>query len=336
MGHVYIYDDDCYLKVDCNRLLLTNKTKKKSIPLESVSSVVMFGKSQVSTSCIYEFAKMQIPIMWISKKGKFISKIQSSYKTSIKKQRMQFDLSHDGSFRLELSKKWIFAKVRNQKIILKRLAKSFTNNHNISNDDIKRFNQFEEKITRANRIQSLLGYEGIAAKYYFENLGKTLNKEFKFEKRSRRPPKDEVNSVLSFGYTLLLYEFYSALELKGLNPYAGYMHEDSENHPTLASDLMEEWRPIIIDSIVVRMFNHNKFEQKHFDYSNYNNGVYLNKLGSALFLQEYEKKLNEPNNYLDWIQKPLTFREAIYHQVDTLCNAILKEDANIYKSVIIR
>lgn len=105
-----------------------------------------------------------------------------------------------------------------------------------------------EKALNSKGIEQLMGYEGTAARLYFGQLGELINPVFFFTGRTRRPPTDPFNSMISLGYSIILNELYGKIEGKGLNPYFGIMHKDREKHPTLASDLMEEWRAVLIDS----------------------------------------------------------------------------------------
>ena len=100
-----------------------------------------------------------------------------------------------------------------------------------------------------------MGYEGAAARIYFSTLGKLIDSEFIFSGRNKRPPLDPFNSMISLGYSIILNEIYGKLEGKGLNPYFGILHKDREKHPTLASDMMEEWRAVLIDTLVMGMLN---------------------------------------------------------------------------------
>lgn len=106
-----------------------------------------------------------------------------------------------------------------------------------------------KNIDKCTSVSQIMGYEGIAARHYFMGLSKCILPEFGFCGRSRRPPKDEFNSMISLGYAMLMNEIYGAVEGKGLNVYAGFLHQDRERHPTVASDMMEEWRSVLIDSM---------------------------------------------------------------------------------------
>lgn len=142
--------------------------------------------------------------------------------------------------------------------------------------------------------------------------------------------------MLSFGYTLLQYEIYGAIVSKGLHPYAGLMHKDHHGHPALASDLLEEWRAVIIDALVMNLLNQNFFTAEDFTKPDESGGVYLNKEASKAFLKEYQKKLRVQTGYLGAETGKISFRGAIGHQVNALAKALEHNDLQYYQPFRIR
>jgi CRISPR-associated protein Cas1 len=181
-----------------------------------------------------------------------------------------------------------------------------------------------------------MGFEGQGAKAYFDGLSNLINPQFEFHGRSKRPPMDEFNSMISLGYSVIMNEVYSKIEEKGLNPYFGFMHRDKENHPTLASDMMEEWRAVIVDSTVMSMINGHEIQKDDFVFNLDEPGCYLTKNGIKLYLSKLEKKLQTEVRYLDYVNHSVSFRRGISMQMDTLAKAIEYEDAKIYKPIEIR
>ena len=135
----------------------------------------------------------------------------------------------------------------------------------------------QKKLLYAKSVEQVMGYEGTAAKIYFKVLGKLIDEQFVFEGRSRRPPMDPFNSLISLGYSIILNELYGKIEGKGLNPYFGVMHKDREKHPTLASDLMEEWRAVLIDTTALSMLNGHELVKEDFYTGIDQPGVFLEK-----------------------------------------------------------
>lgn len=237
------------------------------------------------------------------------------------------------NFPLKLAKRIIDAKLRNQSVVLRRYEKS----KGLQLDEIqKMLSVCRAKVFRCDSIPEIIGYEGQGAKYYFKGLAQCVDKPFQFKGRSRRPPLDEFNSMLSLGYSILMNEVYCKIETKGLNPYFGFMHRDAEKHPTLASDLMEEWRAIIVDSTVMSMINGHEIALDDFTTRLDEPGIYIQKNGLKKYLNKLEKKLQTSVKYLSYIDYAVSFRKAIQLQVNQLAKAIEMEDASFYEPVRIR
>jgi hypothetical protein len=191
-------------------------------------------------------------------------------------------------------------------------------------------------VNRATTIESIMGYEGNAARLYFKGLSLLADKDFKFRGRSRMPPRDPFNSLLSLGYTLLLYEAYTAIANKGLNPYAGFLHKDRQGHPTLASDLMEEWRAVLVDSLVMSMVNGRKVKKEDFYTKKETGAILIQKNALKKVIGEFENKIRTETSYLDYIDTRMSFRRAIQTQVGALCKTIDNNDVSIYRPIRLR
>lgn len=166
-------------------------------------------------------------------------------------------------------------------------------------------------------MDSLRGREGTAAARYFPAMGKAIvNSAFGFSTRNRRPPKDPVNSLLSFGYTLLFDNVLSLIIAGGLSPYFGNFHysEDGRTKPFLAFDLMEEFRSPVVDSFVLRAINNSAVKPEDFDLVASTGGVYLNWKARKGFLELFEGRMNESVSHRE-AQSPVSYRRAIELQV---------------------
>lgn len=192
------------------------------------------------------------------------------------------------------------------------------------------------KVDSCIHVDEIMGYEGAAARIYFQVLGQLIDPEFSFEGRNRQPPLDPFNALISLGYTILLNEIYGKLETKGLNAYFGVLHQDREKHPTLASDLMEEWRAVIVDSVAMSMLNGHELRTGDFYKDQDTGGIFLEKNAFKSYVGKLEEKFHADNSYLNYIDYRVSFRRAIDLQVNQLCNAIESNDPTLYKPVWIR
>lgn len=332
MSNLYLYDQGSNMTYKNNRINIEDKNKcTRSIPIESIDSMVLFGGVNLSTACIKELLKRGISVTWLSKNGSYYGRLESTNHTSITKQRLQFEKSADEKFKLKISKRFIKGKTTNQRTILQRYNRIESNDNLI--EYIKRIKYLIEKIEKCLEIEELLGIEGQIAKTYYKGLNEILIDDFKFKKRSRRPPLDPINAVLSFGYTLLMYEIFTAVTIKGINPYCGFLHKDRENHPALCSDLLEEWRPILVDSLAIALLNSGKLDLEHFEKRN---GVFLTKKGINIFIIEFEKRLRQEVKYKDYVPYKMSFRRIIEYQVTELIDSFKNNNTDIYNPVLIR
>ena len=192
------------------------------------------------------------------------------------------------------------------------------------------------KTDSCNSSSELMGYEGQGAKAYFDGLAEVVEEDFRFRGRTRRPPMDEFNSMISLGYSILMNELYAVLEIKGLNPYFGFLHRDREKHPTLASDLMEEWRAVIVDSTALSLINGHEIHKEDFTFNEDEPGCFLTRNGLKIFLIKLNNKLQTKMKYLDYVDYPVTFRQGIVLQTEALMKAIDGEDDSLYRPIIIR
>lgn len=167
-----------------------------------------------------------------------------------------------------------------------------------------------------------MGYEGNAAKYYFAGLSKLVEPEFKFTGRNRRPPRDPFNAMISLGYTIIFYEIYAELENQSIIPYVGFVHQLHEKHPTLVSDLLEEWRAVIVDATVMSMIQGHEIDISEFESDEETGGVFISDSGVRSFVRKLEKKMSSGMNYLSYLDNPVSFRRGIWWQTKMLSRCI--------------
>ena len=318
MSILYIDKSDCVIGKQDNRITVKYKDGMvRAIPVESIDGITLLGYAQVTTQCIQECLKKGISLSYFSKGGHYFGRLSSTGHIKASLQRKQAGL-YDQPFALELSKKIIFAKIHNQIVVLRRYSKS--TNHKISDIELHMKSALR-KVNYVKSIEELMGYEGSAAKYYFKGLSICID--------------DAFNSILSLGYSILMNELYGEIEIKGLNAYFGFLHRDAEKHPTLASDMMEEWRAVLIDSTVMSMINGHEVHIDEF-YSDDGEGVYISKKALNKFIKKLENKFQVCQKYLDYIDYPVSFRSAISFQMSSLVDAIIHEDVSMYSPIMIR
>lgn len=334
MSIIYITEPETKISVEENRLIAKEENGMlKSVPIQSVEGITFLTRPHISGYAMEQCLILGIPVSFMSKGGRYFGRLLSSGHVSAELQRKQAAL-YDTDFALNLSKQIIYAKTKNQLVVLKRYAK----NKEIDISEIRqKMSILIAKISGAKAVDELMGYEGGCAKLYFSGMSKCIDDEFYFSGRSRRPPRDPFNSLISLGYSILMNQIYNEIENRGLNPYFGFMHRDFEKHPTLASDMLEEWRAVIVDSMAMSLLNGHELNKNHFFFGNGENPpVYLTKEGMKIFLKKLEKKLQTKAKYLLNVDYSVTFRRAISLQLKELAKAITEGDASLYVPLVVR
>ena len=231
MSYLYVNEQGAKIGVEGGYFMVyTTDGMVKKIPKETLEAVVIFGHVHMSSHSVGEVLRRGITVSIFSASGRYFGRLESTMFSNSEILRSQIKAMEDEHLKISLTKKVIKAKIANQKVLLRRYGKQLT----VIEDYINTMNRIEESIDRVDETEKILGYEGMAAKIYFKGISSTLPKEFQFQGRNRRPPRDPFNSLISLGYTLLMYEIFGNITNRGLSPYIGFLHKDKLNHPTLA------------------------------------------------------------------------------------------------------
>ncbi|EAW35190.1 CRISPR-associated endonuclease Cas1 [Lyngbya sp. PCC 8106] len=266
-----------------------NQTVEVEVQLPLVEQVLIFGKSQVTTQAIQACLKRNIPIGYLSKTGRCYGRIlpvQQGYRY-LSRHQQQLSAKH----KLLVARQIVQAKLKNSRTLLQRQYRRKPSE--ILDLAIKSLNYLTEKARNSETWERLMGLEGAGAAVYFKAFGTSIsNSEFVFTERSKRPPGNPTNALLSFGYQVLWNHIYSLIELQGLDPYFGCLHQASERHAALASDLIEEFRAPIVDSLVLYLINR-KIVNAEADFEYRNGGCYLNNSGRVKYLKAFVLRMEE-------------------------------------------
>ncbi len=306
---------------------------ERLVPKETLESIVIFGNVYLTVPCIKECMERGISVSMFSTKGRYFVRIESTSHINAKRLKQQVYLSDKEEKRVQFSKKIIMNKIHNQRVLLSRYARSSEKD---IDEYIRAMKIHEKKISQCDSIEQIMGYEGNAARQYFKALSEMVKDDFKFSGRNKRPPKDAFNSMISLGYTILMYEIMGEIENRGISPYIGFMHKDIERHPTLASDLLEEWRAVIVDATVMSLIQGNEIDISEFRKDEETGAVMISKQGVNIFIKKIEKKLQSNMNYLEYLEHPVSFRRAIWWQVAKIVNCIDKGTFDDYTPIRIR
>lgn len=310
-------------------ILQKEQQEVAAIPKETLDGLVLTSSVQLSSPVIMDLMRRHIPVSWMTVDGKYCGHLTSADGHQAEKQKKQV-LLEESAVALSLAKNIVDAKIKNQLVLLRR----FNRTAKLKNVEktIYLLLALRKKVADVKLKSKLMGLEGIAAKAYFEALGQMVPEPFAFSGRNRRPAKDPFNAMLSFGYTLLGNEIYTAVMANGLHPYFGCLHTVRNGHPALVSDLLEEWRPVIVDAMVWNLVSHNRIHPEQFTKTK-TGGLHMDKEGRKVFLASYEKKMR---TLLKQGKDEISYRQLIARQPYHYSRAILHEDAALYTPFLMR
>lgn len=314
MSSLYLVQQGSILNKEQQRFIVKLPDQQRvEVPIHEVQRILVFGHVQLSTSVIEVCLNEHITVIFLSQLGDYKGHIYSEERIDLDVQFAQFRSRENFAFRMTMARALVRGKILNAKQFLLRL--NCKRNLDIINDVISTLDDHLENIIQAEDIDSLLGYEGNSAARYFSAFGQLIvNKGFDFTIRSRRPPKDPVNSLLSLGYTLLFNNVMSLILAEGLNPYLGNLHQSQGKTPELASDLMEEFRSPIVDSLVLELINKKMLKPTDFTFPNEEGGVYLSETPRRIFFKYFEERMNDSVTHPD-VKESVSYRRAIHLQV---------------------
>ena len=271
---LYIQSHQCKVSKEGYELIVTSgrgeEEEINKVRLSEVSQLAIFGNAYITTPVMHELLRRGIPVCWYTYGGWFLGHSMGSFGGNVELRTMQFKNAEDTNVCQRIACGLIEAKIKNSRVFLMRNCR--TRGSNQTRAALKELKSLANTAMKADTLNELLGIEGYAAAIYFKNFDSMFQKEinkgflesFSFETRNRRPPLDPINAMLSFGYALLVRQISVALMATGLDPYKGFMHQGRFGRPSLALDLMEPFRPLVVDSTVLTMINNGEVNQDGF------------------------------------------------------------------------
>lgn len=270
LNTLYVTSPDGYLSLDGENVVVLDKDKELGrVPLHNLEAIVSFGYRGVSPALMGGCAERDISLCFMTPQGRFLARVTGNVRGNVILRKKQYKVSGEDETSLMIARNCILGKIYNSRWVLERAVRD--HGLQIDTEEVKRasgyLQQSLKQVKGCTNMEQLRGYEGEAASVYFRVFDQLIlqqKKDFKFEGRNRRPPLDNVNAMLSFFYTLLTNMCASALESVGLDPYVGFMHTDRPGRVSLALDMMEELRPVLVDRFVLTMINKKMVSKKDF------------------------------------------------------------------------
>lgn len=298
LNTLYITNPDAYLSKDGENIVVkVNDEEVGRRPIHILEGIVCFNFTGMSPPLIKLCAENNVTVSFLNQYGTFLGRTQGKVNGNVLLRRTQYRVADDSLKSLEISRNFIIGKITNGRKVINRAIRDHSDVVNevlLSDIQIKMYNSIE-KIYSCKNSDELRGIEGEIAKYYFLGINELIlqqKEEFYFSERSRRPPLDKFNALLSYAYTLMTHEMQSALETVGLDPYVGFFHTDRPGRVSLALDMIEELRSYIADRFVLNLINRKQICSDDFVVKE-NGGILMRDEAKNTFLSSWQKKKQE-------------------------------------------
>ncbi|MEM8809991.1 MAG: CRISPR-associated endonuclease Cas1 [Cyanobacteria bacterium P01_G01_bin.38] len=294
MTTLYVTEQGAYLRVRHQQFQVFHERELRcSVPANSITHVVLFGVCNVTHGAVRLALQRRIPLLYLSDKGRYFGRLETTGQAKIDYLVQQVAKSQDEGFIQQQAINVVVGKLQNSRQLLMKLNRRRKPKSKVAVKSIKEMADLIKKVPTAQTLDTLMGYEGHGANLYFQAYGSLLNGPFEFDKRTRRPPTDPVNSLLSLGYTLLSQNVHAMTEAAGLHTHFGNLHIPKPNRPSLVCDLVEEFRAMVVDALVAYLINSDIYKPEDFTPPDGRGGVYLHPDGLKRFLKHWEEKLQQ-------------------------------------------
>ena len=271
MNVLYVTSADTYLALDGENIVIKKDDQTAMrLPLHNLEQIVCFNYQGASPALMGACVERNIGLCFLSPAGRFLARVEGKVRGNVLLRKKQYSLSEKPNESLPIARCMLMGKISNSRKVVERAIRD----HGVLLN-LERLHQASSmlkeqviSVSKGGTLEELVGFEGSAAKVYFRVMDELILQQkegFYFKERSRRPPLDNFNALLSFLYTLLTVDASSALETVGLDPFVGYLHQDRPGRPSLALDLMEELRPVFADRMSLSLVNLRKINEKGFE-----------------------------------------------------------------------
>ena len=316
---LYVTEQGTRIGVRKGRVTVSQqKEVLQEVRLIDVSQVSIYGNVQISSQAMRAMFDQQVPVCWFSYGGWFQGIAHGLPSKHVDLRRRQVAIAAQAG--LPIAQKMIEGKIRNSRTLLRRNSRSDVK------PTLEQLKATADQTTDINTVESLLGVEGVAARLYFSRFSAMLKDDslgtFDFQGRNRRPPRDPINCLLSYGYSLLTKDLTAVTLAIGFDPYLGVFHKPRFGRPALALDLTEEFRPLIADSVVINVINNGEIQENGFTIRA--QGVALNQQSRRSFIAAYERRLDQEVTHPVYGYK-ITYRRVLEVQARMLGAYLLGE-----------
>lgn len=326
LNTLFVTSEDIYLSLDGENVVASREHQEAArYPLHTLSGIVSFSYPGASPALMGACAERGISLAFCTPRGRFLARIAGSTSGNVLLRRAQYRTADELSASCRIARSMIFGKVYNARWSIERTRRD----HGLRLDSASltasasHLKELLPQIAAAASLEHLRGLEGAGATLYFGQFDQLILGEkplFSYQSRSRRPPRDPVNALLSFVYSLLSHDCASALESVGLDSYVGFLHRDRPGRASLALDLMEELRPCMADRFVLTLINNRIVGRQDFDFLE-NGAVFLSDSGRRAVLKRWQERKKESLTH-PYLQEKLSWGLVPYLQALLLARCL--------------
>lgn len=327
MATLYVTETGARIEKEYRRILVTKEDEVLArVPLARVSHVVLVGYVGATTPALLALLDAGVGLALVDRGGRLRGRLAPPLPRNAPLRQAQYRAELDPGLCLAFARQVVRGKLRNSRTMMQRLLRR---KEDLPPHLLPRLDAALAGVESADSLAALRGLEGSGARAYFGLLRQALQPGMSFSKRTRRPPRDAANALLSLGYTLLTEALITACEVVGLDPYVGFFHADKYGRPALALDLVEEFRAPVVDSLVLTLVNKRMLGPEDFEPGR-GGGVYLKRHGLRLFFREFADRL-ETETYHPPAGRRLSYRK-IFEVQARLAAKTMAGEATQYES----
>lgn len=301
LNTLYVTTEGAWLRKDgANIVMEVDGEQRARLPVHMLESLVCFGRVLVSPPLLGFCAEQGISVSYMTPNGRFMARVEGPVSGNVLLRRAQYRRSDDPAACAMIVRHMLLGKIYNQRAVLGRALRDHGDKLSSEQESSltqahRRLDRISDKVMLEPSVDVLRGLEGEAAQSYFgvfDQLIRVSNPQLRFKGRSRRPPLDAVNALLSFLYTLVTHDCRSALESVGLDPAVGFLHRDRPGRPSLALDLLEEFRPLLADRVALSLINLRQLDERDFQTMD-SGAVLLREESRKTVLTAYQERKRE-------------------------------------------
>ena len=301
LNTIYVTTEDAWMRKDGTNLVVeTNGVEKGRVPLHMLEGVIGFGRPGASPALLAACAEAGVCVSFLDPNGRFLARLEGARSGNVRLRRAQYRAADDSGQTLAIVRNIVTAKAANQRTVLRRALRDHGSNmdppaRTALEITERRLGEMTRRALAAGDVATLRGLEGEAAASYFGTMDLLVRADgpaFRFTGRSRRPPLDRINALLSFLYAMLGHDCRSACEAHGLDPQVGFLHADRPGRASLALDLMEELRPVLADRLALSLINRRQLDSDDFHIEE-GGAVLMKEVGRKRVLVAWQERKRE-------------------------------------------